>query len=133
MDALEYFKIKNRMTDNCKKSCWNCLLYSRLNSYHCNCGDFESNHTEEAIETIKRWNENNPEYTAEQKEAFKALKTLGFNYIAMNENEELMAYVFKPNKNMHTWYVEGNVADLDTPYLDFIKWEDTEPFKIPEV
>ena len=75
------------------------------------------------------------EYTAEQKETFKALKTLGFNWIARDDNENsLMAYNEKPTKWGGYWGVDvkNYVCDIAHDF-DFIKWEDEEPFKIPEV
>jgi len=76
------------------------------------------------------------EYTAEQKEIFKALKTLGFNWIARDKDKKLNAYNVKPNK-YYTWWnicgIDEKVCLLNKDNFDFITWEDEQPFEIPEV
>ena len=81
-----------------------------------------------------------PEYTDEQKEIFKALKTLGYNYIARDSDYSIYAYESKPEKCMGNWHsIDDNCVGLETdkilnaPHLNFINWEDGEPFEIPEV
>ena len=73
-----------------------------------------------------------PNYTDEQKEIFKALKLLGFNYIARDNDEDLIAYKSKPIKGSLWWFDEKD-DDIDLNKDDFklIKWEDKEPFEIP--
>lgn len=75
------------------------------------------------------------EYTEEQKEIFKALKLLGFNYIARDEDDDLVAYDVRPNKTKAWWYNKSRynayTNRVFNKQLDFIKWEDTEPFEIP--
>jgi hypothetical protein len=75
------------------------------------------------------------EYTDEQKEVFKALKVLGFNWIARDDNGNmLMAYDEKPIKAGRYWGVNLGEYACDIAYdFDFIKWEDKEPFEIPEL
>jgi hypothetical protein len=77
------------------------------------------------------------EYTAEQKEIFKALKTLGFNWIARDDiNDALLAYDEKPRKKGGYWIVgeDDYACDIACDFaFDFIKGEDEEPFKIPEL
>jgi hypothetical protein len=74
------------------------------------------------------------EYTEEQKEIFKALKTLGFNWICRDSNDKIYAFNTKPYLCGHTWVHNGNgtgrCASIDKN-LDFIKKEDMEPFEIP--
>ena len=73
------------------------------------------------------------EYTAEQKEVFKALKVLGFNYIARDKGGELWTCVGKPMKQDRVWSVFGASLPINRleSKIDFIKWEDKEPFEIP--
>lgn len=75
------------------------------------------------------------EYTEEQKEIFKALKLLGFNYIARDEDDDLVAYDVRPNKAKAWWYNKSRynayTNRVFNKQLDFIKWEDEEPFEIP--
>lgn len=73
------------------------------------------------------------EYTDMQKEIFKALKVLGFNWIARDDNRNmLMAYDEKPIKTGGYWDVNLGEYACDIAYdFDFIKWEDEEPFEIP--
>lgn len=99
-------------------------------------------HAEHLIKAI-----NNPsliekiEYNDEQKEIFKALKTLGYNYIARDSDYSIYAYEKKPTQNYkYYWSSEGIVSfELETekilnkPHLNFIDWSDEEPFEIPEV
>lgn len=79
------------------------------------------------------------EYTDKQKEVFKALKTLGFNWIARDKGcDDLYAYSENPwindDYDSDTWLntEDGRCASLDNNLFDFIKCGD-EPFKIPEV
>ena len=82
-----------------------------------------------------------PKWTEEQKEIFKALKTLGYNYIARDSDYSIYAFEKKPvTKLKYYWSSEGIVSfELGTDkimnksLLNFIKWEDKEPFEIPEV
>ena len=80
------------------------------------------------------------EYTNEQKEIFKALKTLGYNYIARDSDYTIYAYESKPKKYKYIWQRSDNTGVelgsnkiLNKSYLNFINWEDEEPFEIPEV
>lgn len=78
-----------------------------------------------------------PKYTDEQKEIFKALKTLGFEYILCDKFQNLWATTTKKeDDNINIWNKEvannmglNNFKDI----FDFIKYEDEEPFEIPEV
>lgn len=83
-----------------------------------------------------------PKYTNEQREIFKALKILGYNYIARDQNYSIFAFEKKPiEKFKPCWRANGggSIIGLETdkilkaPHLNFINWEDEEPFKIPEV
>lgn len=82
-----------------------------------------------------------PKYTDEQKEIFKALKTLGYNYIARDSDYIVCAYEKKPvTKTKYYWSSENIISFnletdkiLNNPHLNFVNWEDEEPFEIPEV
>jgi len=79
------------------------------------------------------------EFTDRQKEVFKALKLLGFNWIARDDiDDALLAYDEKPRKKGGYWVVGEEDYTCDITYdfafdFDFIKGEDKEPFKIPEL
>lgn len=82
-----------------------------------------------------------PNYTYEQKEIFKALKTLGYNYIARDSDYSIYAFEKKPREKLkYYWSSEDIVSfELETskimnkPHLNFIDWENEKPFEIPEV
>lgn len=78
------------------------------------------------------------EYTDEQKEIFKALKVLGYNYVARDADNDIYTYQQIPCKKTeyHNWndnYDSFELSNGNEKAFDFVKWEDTEPFKIPEV
>ena len=82
-----------------------------------------------------------PKYTDEQKEIFKALKTLGYNYIARDSDYTIYVFEKKPTKKLKYYWSSENIISfnletdkiLNDPHLNFINWEDKEPFEIPEV
>jgi len=88
----------------------------------------------ELIKEISNW-------TDEQKEIFKALKVLGYNYIARDSDYSIYAFEKKPiTKTTNYWSSEDIISFnletdkiLNAPHLNFINWEDEEPFEIPEV
>jgi hypothetical protein len=78
------------------------------------------------------------EYTDRQKEIFRALKTLGFNWIAEDEGGCIFVYENKPTKDLEfdIWDDKSGThleiyIDRIMNHLDFVKWEDEEPFEIP--
>ena len=78
------------------------------------------------------------EFTDRQKEIFKALKTLGFKYIVRDSDYTIYAYESKPKKYKCDWQHSDDVCIaletnkiLNAPHLNFINWEDEEPFEIP--
>lgn len=80
------------------------------------------------------------EYTKEQKEIFKALKTLGYNYIVRDSDNSIYVYESRPKKYKYDWQSKDDILmELETnkilnaPHLNFINWEDEKPFEIPEV
>ena len=76
------------------------------------------------------------EFTKEENDALKGLKLLKFNYIARNEIGELIAYTDKPEKNytLSVWqYQFGEITYVNSNMFKSIKWEDSKPFKIPNI
>ncbi len=80
------------------------------------------------------------EYTSEQKEIFKALKILGYKYIARDSDCSIYTFESIPEKCIGNWHsIDDNCVGLETdkilktPHLNFINWEDEEPFEIPVV
>lgn len=73
------------------------------------------------------------EYTNKQKEIFKALKALGYKYIARDKDGDLFAYEIEPRKGHLWWYADkdGRECELDKEAFKLIKWEDSKPFEIP--
>ena len=67
MDALEYFKIKNRMTKNCRIDCDECLLGSKYNGRNINCFPLESFYSDEAIKIVEKWEKEHPIITNAEK------------------------------------------------------------------
>jgi hypothetical protein len=60
MKAVDYFKIKGRMTDNCDMNCGKCLLYAMNNGRGAFCGKYEVLNPKEAIEIVSKWAKEHP-------------------------------------------------------------------------
>ena len=60
MDALEYFKTKNKMTNNCKVNCDICPLSYDNNSKGIGCSKFETFYPNEAIKIVEEWGKEHP-------------------------------------------------------------------------
>lgn len=62
MDAIKYFKTKNRMTKGCiySRDCSQCVLNSETNHYEIDCEQFELQHPEEAVAAVEKWAEEHP-------------------------------------------------------------------------
>ena len=76
------------------------------------------------------------DFTEEEKNTLKGLKLLKFNYIARNQVGELIAYTDKPEKNytLSIWqYQFGEMIYVNSNMFKSIKWEDSKPFKIPNI
>lgn len=76
------------------------------------------------------------EYTEKQNEAFKALKILGFKYIAKDKSNDVVFYTNEPYKTGTKWDIlDGDYSEISQlqNIFPFINWEDEEPFEIPEV
>ena len=59
MDAVKYFRIKNRMTKGCiySNNCFQCALNSENNPYEMDCTTFEMEIPEEAVAAVEKWAE----------------------------------------------------------------------------
>ena len=64
MTAIEYLKVKRRMTNNnCSKNCNNCPLSYENNEFRLACRTLENNHPEKAVEIVERWSKEHPTKT----------------------------------------------------------------------
>lgn len=81
------------------------------------------------------WERKEYELTQEQIKILKALKTLGFNWIARDKDTNLYGYNTKPKKLIDVWNIGSSLMPLDflTVGFDFIKWSDDEPTKIDDL
>lgn len=74
------------------------------------------------------------EFTKEEKKILRCFKQIGYNYIARDEDGELALYSNKPYKKTTMWnYHDGEYIDLRIKMFESIKWEDSEPFEIPDI
>ena len=80
MDALEYLKIRGRMTSNCNKSCGNCPLYYDNNGKKKTCTEFEFLYPNEAISIISKWEKEHPLKTNKDKYKEIIRETFGDNF-----------------------------------------------------
>lgn len=81
MDALEYFKIRSRMTNNCNESCDICPLSYDNNSKKISCGEFESLYPNEAIKIVEEWGKEHPFISNMDKYKEIIRETFGDNFI----------------------------------------------------
>lgn len=58
MDALEYLKVRSRMTNKCEMDCDKCLL--GRNSRGVTCSGLEIDYPNEAIQIIEEWEKEHP-------------------------------------------------------------------------
>ena len=77
------------------------------------------------------------ELTDREIEVLKALKTLGLEWLARDEDGEIFLYQDKPEKDSSCWYVDSESywqpTKKDKDLFNFIKWEDEEPTKIDDL
>lgn len=87
------------------------------------------------LELVWESKEQNTQLTQEQIKILKALKTLGFNYIARDKDYDLYAHMNKPHKDNIEWNNDSSLMPLDflTVGFEFIKWSDDEPTKIDDL
>lgn len=60
LNAVEYFKEKNRMSDDCSIPCCNCQLSSYKNGYNTPCNTLELKHPEKALAIVENWSKEHP-------------------------------------------------------------------------
>lgn len=71
------------------------------------------------------------ELTAHEVEVLKALKVLGLNWIARDEDGDLYAHRVKPVKEDNDWYSDDvDLVKLDSDLFAFIIKQDEEPTSI---
>lgn len=63
MDAVEYLKQKNRMTNNCTIACNTCPLAIENNNRNLVCANFERHYIEKAVAAVENWAKEHPEKT----------------------------------------------------------------------
>lgn len=63
MDAVEFLKEKNRMTNDCCISCYDCPLYEKNNKKKTDCSDLEDKYPETAVEIVEQWSREHPRKT----------------------------------------------------------------------
>ena len=68
-------------------------------------------------------------------DVLKALKTLGYEWLARDKDDELNAHKIKPNKNNETFWATKLylTTRIDNNLFTFIKWSDEEPTKIDDL
>lgn len=81
MDALEYLKVRSRMTNNCKMDCDKCLLGCDKNSRGVSCSGLETNYPKEAIKIVEDWSKEHPPITNKDKYKEIIRETFGDNFI----------------------------------------------------
>lgn len=82
------------------------------------------------------WERKDIKLTDREIEILKALKLLGFNFLARDDSPYLHAYTDKPDKYSYYWesdYGDDVYIDNNNNIFDFIKWEDKEPTNIDEL
>ena len=60
MDALEFLKVRSRMTNKCEMDCDKCLLGCNKNSRGVSCSGLETNYPNEAIQIVEEWGKEHP-------------------------------------------------------------------------
>ena len=73
------------------------------------------------------------ELTAQEIEVLKALKFLGFEWIARDSDDELYAHISKPNKNSFSYGKLDHSCYLNKDLFKFVTWEDEEATEIEEL
>ena len=60
MNAVDYLKVKGRMTKDCTINCTKCPFDDSNSSKHIDCMEFESKYPEQAVEIVEKWAKENP-------------------------------------------------------------------------
>lgn len=82
------------------------------------------------------WERKEHNLTKREVEVLKELQTLGYEWLARDEDDKLFAYIPKPHKLNTIWrssIVFNNLTRVDEDLFTFIKWEDKEPTNIKEL
>ena len=113
MDALEYFKTKNKMTNNCKVNCDICPLSYDNNSKGISCGKFETFYPNEAIKIVEDWEKEHPFISNMDKYKEVIRKTFGDDFgieICGNKPYENIpdcrCYMMNCDECIEFWYSE---------------------------
>ena len=94
------------------------------------------------IQRVQNWSDSHPEkreLTENETNILKALKALGFAYIAVDINDCVWAYISKPQKGERTWfnaprnYGAKVVCETKKFFGGIVSWEDEEPTKIEDL
>lgn len=86
MDALNYLKIRKRMTKNCEMDCDECLLGCNKNNRDVSCSGLEIDYPNEAIQIIEEWEKKHPIISNMDKYKEVIRETFGDNLIGMCGN-----------------------------------------------
>lgn len=95
MDAVEYLKVKARMTDVCGINCNECPLYERNSGLEVDCQNLESFYSEKAVEIVEKWAKEHPKKTRQSEflkmypnaERFPGKEVLNFYPCIMDTRE----------------------------------------------
>lgn len=80
------------------------------------------------------WERKEHNLTEREVEILKALQTLGYEWLARDENGKLFSYIHKPEKLNEFWAADGTPpTPIGKDLFTFIKWEDKEPTNIKEL
>jgi len=71
--------------------------------------------------------------TTQEIEVLKALKVLGFEWIARDEDKLIYAHSTKPKKGTKQYVPTFHYFLLEKSLFDFISWEDEEPTNVEEL
>lgn len=81
MDALEFLKVRSRMTKNCGMDCVDCPLYYANNNKKLGCKRFETLYPDEAIKIVEEWGKEHPFISNMDKYKEIIRETFGDNFI----------------------------------------------------
>lgn len=133
-NTLDYAHEASRMceTFDCCDDC-PCPLYGM------SCGHLEI--TAEHIKRVQEWSDAHPEVvlTDKQREILEALKSLGFRYVAKDNDRSVYAFTKRPKKRFEAWgrggkylNVKNFSEDVYATVFPLVEWNDTEPLCIAE-
>ena len=80
------------------------------------------------------WDREKSNLTEHEVAILKALQTLSYEWLARDEDGELFAFNFKPEKSNTFWAIYENFKTfIGKDLFTFIKWTDEEPTNIKEL